>query len=224
MRVPDYTNRSPIEIITENIFFDSAGFVYRGLSWLDYAKRSSSVIALLYSALDIRHAIEQLLFEELVMSVGGKLDKKKYENCKGNATKLHKIIRRLSPDYAKLICFTKTIMSLIPDAPSIIIYDHSILLKYHGAVSNYLHWAGEPQETFESPKWFLQGVETVESAGAYLWGNMQAGNSGIIMPEKMQPELKQAWDDFRLGKIDLHSVLVRGRLALPVLSERMKSL
>ena len=40
MRVPDFTNREPGNIIMERLFFDSAGFVYRGLSWGDYAKRN----------------------------------------------------------------------------------------------------------------------------------------------------------------------------------------
>lgn len=85
---PNVRNRTPAEIVMENVTFDSAGYVYRGLSWVDYAKRQTSVSALQYAALDVRQAIEQLFFEELVMSVGGKLAREEYETCKGNSTKL----------------------------------------------------------------------------------------------------------------------------------------
>ena len=77
MLAPDFSNRQPFEIVSEKLFFDSAGFAYRRLSWLDYAKRTASVTTLLYSALEMRLAIEHLLFEELIMSVGGQLNKKR---------------------------------------------------------------------------------------------------------------------------------------------------
>ena len=217
---PNFRNRTPAEIVTENVTFDSAAYVYRGLSWVDYAKRQTSVSALQYAALDVRQAIEQLFFEELVMSVGGKLAREEYEACKGNSTKLKKVIRKLSPDYEKLISFTQTIMGLLPEAPVLIRWDHSELLKHWGSVSNYIHWAGEPKETSESPQWFVQGVGDVEHAAMYMWGNMQVGYSGIMMPDQMQPEIRQAWEAFKSGEIDADSVRSRARLALPVLRTR----
>lgn len=47
MQTPDFANRQLLDIISEKVLFDSAGFVYRGLSWLDYAKRTGSVTTLL---------------------------------------------------------------------------------------------------------------------------------------------------------------------------------
>lgn len=223
MQTPDFTNRQPLNIISEKLFFDSAGFVYRGLSWLDYTKRTGSITALLYCALETRLAIEHLLFEELIMSVGGQLDRKEYEKCKGSGTKLAKIIRRLSPDYRQLVIFTRTISSLIPNSPPLIEWEHEKLLKYWGALSSFLHWAGEAKETVESSEWYMRGVETAEHAATYLWEKMSAGYSGVMMPEKMQPEIRQSWEDYKAGKIDLSSVRERASMALPVLSMRMKT-
>jgi hypothetical protein len=136
---------------------------------LDYAKRTGSVPALLYSALETRLAIEHLLFEELIMSVGGRLDRKKYEKCKGSSTKLAKIIRKLSPDYRQLVSFTRTISSLIPNGPPLVEWEHEKLLKHWGALSSFLHWAGETKETSESSQWFMKGLETTEQVATYLW-------------------------------------------------------
>jgi len=223
MQAPDFAYRQPLNIISERLFFDSAGFVYRGLSWLDYAKRTGSVTTLLYSALDTRLAIEHLLFEELIMSVGGQLDRKEYENCKGSGTKLGKIIRRLSPDYRQLVIFTRNIASLIPNWPPMIEWEHKTLLKHWGALSSFLHWAGERRETFESSQWFITVVETVEHAATYLWEKMKAGYPGVMMPDKMQPEIRQIWEDYKSGKIDIDSARERARIALPVLSMRMET-
>jgi hypothetical protein len=52
---------------------------------------------------------------------------------------------------------------------------------------------------------------------------MRAGYSGVMMPEKMQPEIRQTWEDYKAGKIDLAGVQERARIALPVLSMRMKT-
>ena len=112
MNIPDYKDRNPEQIIKENTRFDSADYSYRAVSWLDFAKREKSISALQYAALEIRHSIEQLFFEELVMSVGTELDRSEYEKCKGNSTKLHKIIKKLNPDYEKFTDFTVAIMSV----------------------------------------------------------------------------------------------------------------
>jgi len=157
------------------------------------------------------------------MSVGGQLDRKDYEKCKGSGTKLTKIIHRLSPDYRQLVIFTRTISSLIPNSPPLIEWEHKKLLKHWGALSSLLHWAGEAKETFESSHWYMRGLETIEHAATYLWEKMRAGYSGVMVPEKMQPEIRQTWEDYKAGKIDLSCVLERARIALPVLSMRIKT-
>ena len=48
--------------------------IWQGLSWLDYAKRKTNIIALQYGALELRCGIEHLWFDMVVTSVGGELD------------------------------------------------------------------------------------------------------------------------------------------------------
>jgi len=69
-QAPSFKNRSPHQIIDENVCFDSIGYTYRAKSWLDIAKKRRNVCALQYAAHDVRQAIEQLLFEQLVLGVG----------------------------------------------------------------------------------------------------------------------------------------------------------
>ena len=110
--IPNYLNRSASSIISESVRYESSGYIYRALSWLDVAKRKKSPVAFQYAAHDARQGIEQLLFEELIMSVGTKLDRSEYDKCLGNSTKLHAIINKLSPEREKLAKFNQAVFSV----------------------------------------------------------------------------------------------------------------
>ena len=223
LQPPEYRGRLPQQIISENVYFDSVGYTYRALSWLDVAKRENNVCALQYAAQDARQAIEQLLFEEIVFSVGTELDRQEYEKCKGNSTKLHKIIRRLNPTYEKLAEFTQAIVSVDPHAPPLIRWDHKLLMKYWGKVSSYLHWVGEPSETVESEDWFTEGIAAVEAAALHIWGKNRLGYTGTMMPKDMQPEIRECWKRFKTGEVDIHAVKQIAHIALPILRKRTEA-
>lgn len=58
MNIPSFENRSPVEIIAEQQFFESSGRIYRAMSWLDCAKINRNISALEYAALETRLGIE----------------------------------------------------------------------------------------------------------------------------------------------------------------------
>lgn len=218
---PEYRGRSPEQIISDKVCFDSVGYTFRSLSWLDIARRTGNVCALQYAAHDARQAIERLLFEEIVLSVGTALDRKEYEKCRSNSTRLHKILQRLNPEYTQLALFTQAIISVEPQGLPLITWDHKVLMKHWGKVSTYLHWAGEPAETVVCHDWVVQGIVAVEAAATHIWDNNRAGFTGIMTPENMQPEIQDCWKRFRRGDIDLNTVKRVGRIAAPILRERI---
>lgn len=220
---PDHRNRNADDIISTDVHFDSVGYNHRALSWLDLAKRCRNVCALQYAAHDVRQGHEQLFFEELVMSVGSELDRAEYEKCKGNATKLNKFIRRLSPDYERLVLFTRAIASFDPTLPKIEGWNHKELMKGWAKVSNYLHWAGGPAETVESDDWLTHGIDTVEAVALKTWNKKLAGHTAVMMPKDMEPEIRASWHRFKNGEIDEASVGRIADIALPILRNRMRS-
>ena len=219
----EYRGRTPEQIISEWVHFDSVGYAYRALSWIDVIKRQKNVCALQYAAHDARQAIEQLLFEEIVLSVGTQLDRKEYEKCKGNSTKLYKIIRHLNPDYNKLAQFTQALISTLPQSPPFIIWNHKVLIRHWRSVSGYLHWAGEPTETVESTEWIDKGIEAVQKAANHIWKKNEKGFTGIMMPQDMQPEIRDCWERFRADEVDLDSVKRIAKIALPLLKKRINA-
>lgn len=220
MNAPSHINRSPEEIIRENSYLDSVGYLYRAVSWLDYFQRIDHFPALLYACIEGRFGIEYLLFEELVMGTGAKLSRHDYERCLKEGTKLKKAIDRLVPDYKKLQQFTSAITSIQPGLPTVVFWEPSELMKSWGILSKYLHWFGAKNETTEIASWRTAAYDAARQALDPIWKKMCSGQSGFMHPENVMPEVRQVWLDFKNEKIDLESAKIRLDLMKPVLSAK----
>lgn len=209
--IPNYRNRSAAEIIIDKGRFESSGYIYRALSWADLAKRTKNRPAFQYAAHDARQGIEQLLFEEIVLSVGTKLDRKDYKKCVGNSTKLHKFINQLSPDREKLSLFVQAIFSIGDRSIDFVFWDNKLLMKYWGKISDFLHWSGAIDETIEDWMWVEGGISIVEEACLYIWNNQTKKEDGFMMPSDMHPEIRCLWERFKNGEIGLEDVKISAK-------------
>lgn len=215
--IPNYRGRAANAIITEKVRNESSGYIYRALSWLDLAKREKSSPAFQYGAHDARQGIEQLLFEELVLSTGANLDRSEYQRSLGNSTKLHAIIKRLSPDREKLGIFVQAVMATGDPKFELMVWDHKLLMNYWGAVSNYLHWAGAIDETINKWSWVEAGIAKTEEACMYIWKNQTEKEMGVMLPANMHPEIVALWERFKAGSIGVEEVKIACELLQPVL-------
>ncbi len=218
MLIPNYENRSSNDILTINNYFESSGRAFKAISWLDYAKRSNNISALEYSALETRLSIEQLLFEQLIVSIGTKFDNAHYKECTGSAKKLTSLINKLTPTYEKLVEFTQAMSS---SAVLISKWDNQLLIEYSGRVSQYLHWSGGLDETIQSENWFKTGVGVVEKAANYLWNGFTSGNTGVICLEKLEPEMFNLWELFSKDLISIHDAVYSAKILEPMLQSRL---
>ena len=216
--IPNYRNRSADSIVTEKLHFESSGYIYRALSWLDYAKRKDSPVAFQYAAHDARQGIEQLLFEELVLSVGTSLDRAEYEKCLGSSTKLYAIINRLAPEREKLATFNQAIFSVGSSQVPLVVWDHKLLMKYWGKVSNYLHWAGAIDETIQEASWVNEGIKVTEEACLYIWNNQTQRETVVMLPNDMHPEIRHLWERFQSGSIGVEEVIISSQLLEPAIN------
>jgi hypothetical protein len=220
MAAPPYVNQSLNQIVDSKRHFISSWFIWKSLAWLDYAKRNTNASALQYAALELRQGIEQLWFDIIITAVGGRLDIKEYSHCKRNATKMYKIIRRLLPDYQKLVRFTNICGSLDLGQPKVVEWDMPRLIRIHGETSEYLHFYGVPNETTEKPEWFVKVLTTIERGADYVWKHLTTAHVGQMNVASMPPEVNDVWNDFRTGKITEGSTLIRLKLAQPILHNR----
>lgn len=220
MPPPSFLCRTPNEIVTTLNYFESSGRVFKALSWLDYAKKSKCISALEYSALETRLAIEQLIFEQLIVGVGTKLDAKHYKQCRGDAGKLNSIIKKLIPKYEDLVDFT---IAMAPAEIPITKWDNRKLDSFSGKVSTYLHWSGGLDATVQSSEWFEAGISVVEEATQYIWDGLTLGNTGIMSLEKPEPEIFELWEQYANRKITLVDAVARAKKLEPILRARIAS-
>lgn len=216
--IPDYRNRSADSIVSDSLRFESSGYIYRALSWLDLARRKDSPVAFQYAAHDARQGIEQLLFEELVLIVGTNLDRAEYEKCLGNSTKLHAIINRLAPEREKLATFNQAIFSASNIRVPLVVWDHKSLMKYWGKISTYLHWAGAIDETIQNTSWVSEGIKVTEEACLYIWNNQTQNETGVMLPYDMHPEIQHLWERYQAGSIGVEEVKISVQLLEPTIS------
>ena len=164
--------------------------------------------------------IEHLWFDMVVTSVGGELDIREYAHCKGDSTKMYKVLDQLSPDHTKLVPFTNISSSLDRNLPPVTEWDMPKLKRLHGEISKYLHFFGIPNETTDSPEWFLEALTTIETGADYIWHNLTTTHTGQMKISSMPPAVRDTWEGFRTGRLDEESVRTRLHLAQPVLQKR----
>lgn len=217
MVIPSFKDREPKEIINKSNFFESSGRAFKALSWLDYAKSNRNISALEYAALETRLCIEQLLFEQLVIGVGTKLDASEYKKCFGNAKKLNELIEKLIPRYDHLVKFTR---AMAPVEIPITEWDNRKLIKYSGKISNYLHWSGSLDNTVQSTEWFKKGVAVIEEAASYIWKELTTGNTSVMAIDKLEPEMRELWELYVNDEITLSCAVTRAAILEPALQAR----
>jgi len=220
MLPPSHVSRTAEDIVNEKLYFDSAGYLFRAMSWLDYFDRNKQFTALLYACIEARYGIEYLLFEEIVISTGANLSKEEYERCLKDSTKLHKALKRITPDYEKLQEFAKIIVSLVPGFPKIIQWNPNSLLKSWGTISNYLHWCGSRNNTTESQGWLMKASTNIRAEIEPIWVTISSGHSAIMHPKDMHPEILDLWIQYRDGAVDAEGIKIRMQILKPLLESR----
>ena len=178
---PDHRDRDPEEITGEKLHFDSVGYIYRAMSWLDYFERTNLFTALLYACIDARMGIEHLLFEELVMSTDGQLSREDYERCLGNRMKFAKLIQQLDPDHERLQHFTRAVLELMRqryNVPTLVFWKPRELEKTWGKLSKYLHWSGAKTETTDKSDWLDHAHEDIRDIRNYSVSHVINGTPG----------------------------------------------
>lgn len=213
--IPNFKNRSADSIVSDEISFESPGYIYRALSWIDLAKRTRSPVAFQYAAHDARQGIEQLLFEELVMHSAPNFDRAEYRKCLGASTRLHAIINRLAPEREKLARFTQAVYAVGAIRVQLVVWDHRLLMRYWGSLSNYLHWAGVIDESIKDKSWVTDGIEITEKACMYIWDNKTTKETGVMRPDDMHPEIRDLWERYREDKVDIEGVRISVEILEP---------
>lgn len=220
MLPPSHASRTPENIVGEKLYFDSVGYLYRAMSWLDYFERKDQFTALLYACIEARYGIEYLIFEEIVISTGANLSQEDYEKCLKSPTKLYKALKQISPEYEKLQEFAKIIVSLVPEFPKMIQWNPKKLIKSWGIISNYLHWCGSRNNTTELSSWRSNAGVKVRGVIEPIWVKITSGQSGLMHTKDMHPEILELWYQYKNGIVDAEGIRIRMQILKPALESK----
>jgi hypothetical protein len=212
---PSHRNRDVEKILSEHIFHDAIGFGYRAASWIDYAKRTGNFAALNYACIDERLSIEHLIFEQIVITTEPALTEDNYRRCLSEPRKLHKLLNKIVPDYEQLLDFTEIVTELSPGIPRVNKWKIKELMKSWGDLSAFLHWTGAHVQTTEALGWQRDAIKKASNIIEPLWEKMSSGRNGSIRVDSMPPNVRDVWDDFRVGKISPESARIRLKTVWP---------
>jgi hypothetical protein len=207
-------------ILTRERRWEPDWLILQAESLSRFAKEHNSSTALVYSALEARTAIEQLIFS-IIWLCRGAVDDKTLAECK-KTDGLGRVLRQTEPDYRKMNRFMKVCLELESQAPNIIEWDMAILKRSWSDLSEYCHfqhpaqlWKGKMFAT-----WLSKGIAVVEKVFHYFETNMSRANTATFRRDSMPPEVVQAWEDFRDDRLNEADLKLRLQIMQPALRVR----
>lgn len=216
----EWRGKSPNEILTNRPLDHSSWHFFQARSWLDYATREDAPSAIHYAALELRYGLEYLLFQLLVLA-SESLSLQEYRQAIGNPKRMKKMLASPARNYAKLAEFTKVVVSVGPQAPPLHFWNLNDLFRYWGVASEFLHFAGAHSVSYSRTEWTAKAIARLDSVLNPLWSNItDTIGIGLVKPLQMEPEVRQAWIEFKDGALAKNDLIRRLKIMQPGLHAR----
>lgn len=211
---------SPTDIWENAMLGHFTRHIFQAAAWLDVARRTKDGPTLHYVALELRYGIEYLLFELLVLTAGG-LPESEYRKIIGDPHGMKKKLKSPIHDYERLISFLKIILQVQEDAPKLQYWRLDDLFRSWGIASEYLHFCGAHSYTYEDSDWVSRGIDRLGGVVDEMWATSTSTRGiGIIKPAGMEPEVRNAFERFKSGKLSDEALLHEMKLIHPALRQR----
>lgn len=144
----------------------------------------------LYAALELRNAIERLLFEYLVIIQGSEKISKSLEK-EYRANSLKKIIETIEPELSKKIKYINLALCTIGKPPMVVL-DLDVLSDLYARLNNYLHAWKRPEKTAQQKDWWSGLWQTLDEIEEIL-GRIYSGTIAHIKLNEKAMENYEAW-------------------------------
>lgn len=188
---------------------------------LELAKKMHSATALVYSALEIRNAIERFVIEMSIVAKGGVLtdEQVRVAHRKDGAFQL---LENAMSAYRKHIEFTNMILAINGAPFGIALPDIKTFKRLRTSLSQYCHFQLDPAKTVDhaEDQWFLKGEHSIKEAIALLSSLLQQP-IGAINRESMPKEAQSLFDKYLSDEIDSKSARIQLKLMQPIFERRL---
>ena len=216
----DWHRKSPNEILKNPPLDHSSWHFFQAWSWLDYATRENAPSAIHYAALELRYGLEFLLFQLLVLA-SESLSLREYKEAIRNPKQMKKMLKSPARNYAKLAEFSKIVVSVDSHAPTLQFWNLADLFRYWGIASEFLHFLGVHSLTYSQADWTAKAVARLDSVLKPIWSAVTGTfGIGLIKPSQMEPEVRQAWTEFKDDNLTKDDLIRRLGIMQPILRAR----
>jgi hypothetical protein len=169
-------------------------------------KRASPVI---YAALEMRMAIEQLLYVIITIVKEG-ADAATTEECR-KKDGLFRILGEVEPLYSLRCRFCNALSEFYPEIPQIAEWDVRSLKRYYTDLSDLCHSQLVVRDIEEDPGYWEKQVALLAEVYEFLAAGMKRG-TGVLKIREQNPLVARLWEDYSTKKISIDDV--RGRFAI----------
>lgn len=168
-------------------------------------KRGSLII---YAALELRLAIEQLFFT--IIAIGqGELNPETLVKLR-KKDKLFRFLEEVSPKYS-LRCRFANVLSPFLEFPQIAEWDVRSLRRYYTELSEMCHSQLIIRDFEDDPLEWNKRIALLKEVYQFLETGMKKG-TGVLKLQDKNPVLADLWEKFSNGQIDAEEL--RNRLAI----------
>lgn len=187
---------------------------------IDEAKARHSSSLLLYASLELRLAIEQLLFTIIVVAKG-KADEATLRACLRPGG-LFRVLAEVAPRYALKGRFARELEAFYPEIPQGADWDVKTLLRHHAFLSGVCHaprvirGMGAPVEPWDERLAQLQEIQAFLAAG-------MKKDTAVLSFKGATPQALSLWRKYSTGKISLTELRRRFSTAKTPLVSRQPS-
>ena len=188
--------------------------VVQAATLLSEAKTRRSSTLVIYAALEMRMAIEQLVFT-IIWIAKEKMEGVMLKECR-KKDGLFRILEDAAPKYSMKCRFLNVLGSFYPEIPKVAEWDVRSLKKYFLALSDLCHSQLLIQDMNIAPEKWGSKIRLVEEVYEFLAIGMQKGTS-VLSFEGASSHVISLWDKYSAGEITLEDVKERFALIKPVL-------
>ncbi|MGA2242283.1 MAG: hypothetical protein ABSH11_09625 [Verrucomicrobiota bacterium] len=206
---PDiYTQRTP----------DAGWSVVQAATLLSEGKKKQCDSLIIYAALELRLAIEQLIFTVIAIGKGRKLDDDTLKECR-KKDGLFRILEEVSPKYSLRCRFSNALSSFYPGLPQVAEWDVRSFRRYSTDLSELCHSQLIIRDMADDPAAWNTRISLLEEVYHFLEAGMKKGTCVLEIKES-EPVVKDLWEKFSSGAIDVEKLKSRYALVKPVLDSR----
>lgn len=178
------------------------------------AKKRQCASLVIYAALEMRMAIEQLLFSIVVVAKGG-IDDATLQKCR-KKDGLFRVVDEVASEYSRRCKFSNALASFYPNVPQTAEWYVRTLRRFYTALSELCHSQLVIRNMRASPEPWDERVAMLKEVYEFLAGGLRKG-TGVLLFNGANSHVIDLWNKYSTGQITLDDVRRRWALIKPLL-------